>query len=93
VPPGSVIFNSMDRVRHAVRELRELPLPLRLAAFGGAVFGVLGGIVGLVLGLRTYVPTAWAAVPEVGIPAAMVGAALGLVVGSFLRIRPHSRHH
>jgi uncharacterized membrane protein SpoIIM required for sporulation len=41
-----------------------------------------GGLVGLIVGLRTYAPTAWAATFEVAVPAALVGALLGLVVGS-----------
>jgi len=35
----------------------------------------------LVIGIRTYVATAWAAVFEVALPATLLGAVLGLVVG------------
>ena len=73
----------MEQVRRA---LRELPVPLRHAVIGAVVLGVPGGIVGLAIGLRTYVPTAWAAVLEVGVPAALLGAALGLVVGSLVHV-------
>jgi hypothetical protein len=48
---------------------------------GAAVAGILGGLVGLVLGLRGYPATAWFAVLEVGVPAAMAGAILGAVAG------------
>ena len=58
------------------------PLPLRLAAVGGAVLGVFGCAVGLVVGLHVYAPTAWAATFEVGIPSAVLGAVLGALVGS-----------
>jgi hypothetical protein len=77
----------MDRIRRALQELlRDLPAPLRHAAVGAAVLGILGGMVGLVLGLRTYVPTAWAAVLEVGVPAAFLGAVLGLATGSIVYV-------
>jgi len=57
---------------------------LRHAAVGAFALGVPGAIVGLIIGLQTYVPTAWAAIFEVGIPAALLGAVLGLVVGSLV---------
>lgn len=68
------------------RALRELPVPLRHAVLGAVVLGVPGGMVGLVIGLRAYVPTAWFAILEVGLPAALVGAVLGLVVGSLVYV-------
>ncbi|HEY0166251.1 MAG TPA: hypothetical protein VGB75_04335 [Jatrophihabitans sp.] len=44
--------------------------------------GVIGLVAGLVWGLRVYVPTAWAAALEVGVPAAAVGGVIGLgIVG------------
>jgi len=55
---------------------------VRHGAVGALVLGALGAVVGLVLGLRAYVPTAWAAVLEVGVPAAYLGAVLGLLTGS-----------
>ena len=76
----------MEQLRLA---FRELPAPLRHAAIGAVVLGVCGGIVGLITGLRTYVPTAWFAVLEVGVPAAVLGAVLGLVVGSLLYVYQH----
>ena len=62
-----------------------MPSDLRYALVGAAVLGVAGGLLGLVIGLRAYPPTAWAAVFEVGAPAAFVGAALGLGVGALAR--------
>ena len=68
------------------RALRELPVPLRHAVIGAVILGVPGGIVGFVTGLRTYVPTAWFAILEVGVAAALSGAVLGLVVGSLVYV-------
>lgn len=73
----------MERLRRAVR---ELPVPLRHAVIGAVVLGASGGLVGLAIGLRTYVPTAWFAILEVGVPAAFLGAVLGLVVGSLVYV-------
>jgi hypothetical protein len=44
------------------------------------ICGVLGLAAGFARGLVVYAPTAWAAAFEVGIPAAAVGALLGLTV-------------
>jgi hypothetical protein len=44
------------------------------------VCGVLGLLAGFVRGLFVYAPTAWAAAFEVGLPAAAVGALLGLAI-------------
>jgi len=60
----------------------ELPLPLRFAVLGGLGLGALGALIGLVVGWAVYAPTAWAAAVEVGVPSALVGAVLGLAVGS-----------
>lgn len=79
----------MSRTRD---ELRELPAPLRHAVVVGSVFAVLGALVGLVLGVRTHVPTAWAAVLEVGVPAALLGAVLGLASGSIAWSWHRTRH-
>jgi hypothetical protein len=64
------------------------------AAAGACVAGGLGVLVGLVLGLVYYPPTAWAAAIEIGIPAAMLGSVVGLVIGAILDAarrpcRPH----
>ena len=61
--------------------LRSVPRPVAGAILGAGVFAVGGGIVGLVLGLNAYPPTAWFAVLEVGIPSAIIGGMLGLVAG------------
>jgi uncharacterized membrane protein YedE/YeeE len=54
----------------------------RWAAVGSVAAFIAGAIVGLIVGLDAYPPTAWFAVFEVGIPAAVVGGLLGLVGGA-----------
>ena len=62
-------------------QLETMPLVPRFVVAGAVVAGVLGGLLGLVLGLSGYPPTAWFAVLEVGVPAAIVGGVLGAVAG------------
>jgi hypothetical protein len=62
--------------------LHGLPLLLRYAVTGAVALGLLGAAVGLVLGLRAYAPTAWAAVFQVGLPATVLGAVGGAAVAS-----------
>jgi hypothetical protein len=64
------------------QQLSEVALPLRFALLGGAAAGALGGVVGLAIGLHVYAPTAWFAILEIGVPAAVLGFVLGLVAGS-----------
>jgi ABC-type uncharacterized transport system permease subunit len=73
--------------------LAALPPVQRLAVTGAAVAALLGGLVGLVLGLYAYPATAWFAVLEVGVPAAIVGAALGAVVGVLRLLARRLREH
>ena len=61
--------------------LRGLPLRVQWAITGAASAGVIGAIAGLVIGLNVYAPTAAFAVVELGLPAAIVGAFLGLAAG------------
>ena len=73
----------------------ELPLLLRFAVVGGLALGALGCVIGLVVGVNVYPPTAWAATLEVGIPSTLLGAVLGLVAGSVRLLvlrRPRSGH-
>ncbi len=64
------------------KDLATFPPPLRGAVAGALGLGSLGAIVGLVVGLLANPPTAWFAVFEVGVPAAFVGAWIGLMVGA-----------
>lgn len=62
--------------------LKPLPLPMLYGLIGALCLGVVGTLAGLAIGLNVYVPTAWAAMIEVGIPASLVGLVLGLLVGA-----------
>ncbi len=64
--------------RLPVEPLGDVPLPVRWTVFGAASLGVIGAIVGLIVGLLAYPPTAWFAVLELGVPAATAGAVAGL---------------
>ena len=63
------------------RGIAELPLVLRWSVRSGLVFGMVGAVVGLLLGLAAYPATAWFAVLEVGIPGFVVGMLLGAAAG------------
>lgn len=58
---------------------------------GAAISALLGAAVGLVLGLIANPPTAWFAVLEIGLPAAVAGAGIGLVFGLIVTIRRRVR--
>lgn len=60
----------------------NLPKPLAYALLGAMWCGLLGGVVGLLVGLSVYPPTAWFAVLEIGIPAALLGFVAGMLVGA-----------
>jgi hypothetical protein len=46
------------------------------------VAGLIGAVVGLIVGLRVHPATAWFAVFELGIPAAIVGVVVGGAAGA-----------
>jgi hypothetical protein len=58
-----------------------MKLPARWAVFGFVFLGVTGAVAGLIVGLLAYPPTAWFAVIEAGLPAAVVGGTLGVLAG------------
>ncbi|GAA3771433.1 hypothetical protein GCM10022240_24460 [Microbacterium kribbense] len=64
------------------RGVQTMPLVARFVVGGIIVFGVAGAILGLILGLIAYPPTAWAAVVELAVPGVLVGALLGLIGGA-----------
>jgi len=68
------------------RVIHDLPLVARHAVVGALALGATGAVVGLVLGLRVNPATAWAAVVEVGLPAAVVGAVLGALVATVVHL-------
>lgn len=69
------------------RLVGELPGPVRHAALGGLMSGVSGCIAGLILGLIAYPPTALFATFELGVPAALAGWIIGLLVGLLVSAR------
>jgi hypothetical protein len=74
--------------------MRGMPMLARWVTVAALFAGVAGGIVGLVVGLFAYAPTAPFAAVELGFPATFVGGVVGLVVGMImttaLRIRRHA---
>ena len=77
--------------------MRSMPMLVRWGVLGVICAGVAGGIVGLIIGLFTYAPTAPFAVVELGLPAAMTGGIVGLVAGLITitarRIRWYGARH
>lgn len=67
------------------------PGPVRYAVVGALMAGIPGGVIGLIVGLDTYPPTAWFAIVELGLPAALAGMLVGLLV--WLGVATHRRIH
>ena len=65
----------------------------RWVILGALIAGVTGGIAGLVVGLFAYAPTAPFAVVELGFPAALAGALVGLVAGMITATASRIRRH
>jgi ABC-type uncharacterized transport system permease subunit len=65
--------------------LGRTALPARWAIAGATSAGVIGGIVGLFVGLSVQAATAWFAVFELGVPAALAGGVVGLVAALIVR--------
>ena len=57
------------------------PLPGLFAVVGAAAAGGIGIVVGAIVGLFVYAPTAAFAAVELGIPSAALGATIGAAVG------------
>jgi hypothetical protein len=73
--------------------LRGLPMLGRWVILGALIAGVTGGVVGLVVGLFAYPPTAPVAVVELGYPAALAGALVGLVAAMTAATASRIRRH
>lgn len=73
-----------NRLVRTPRALAALPLLPRAVVIGATSVGVVGGTIGLIVGLRTYAPTAPFAVVELGLPATIAGAVAGLAIGSMI---------
>ena len=59
-------------------------MPVRFAMVGGSLAGAIGAIVGIVIGLNAYAPTAPFAAVELGIPASVAGGIVGLIAGAIM---------
>jgi hypothetical protein len=73
--------------------LATLPLVTRFAVVGATACAILGGLMGLILGLRAYPATAWFAVFEGAVPAGIAGAVVGAAVGLLARTAHRTNHH
>jgi hypothetical protein len=73
-------------IRMRMLPLEGSPMIMRSAVLGAAVAGLVGSVVGLVIGLFAYPPTAWFAVIELGLPAALLGGLCGLAIGAIASI-------
>ena len=80
----------------AAGSLRSLPAPAGFACAGASSAGAIGAIAGLVVGLDAYAPTAWFAVLELGVPAAITGGVFGFIAGlvtsTARRVKRHHAH-
>lgn len=84
IHPNALVYRApsdcADWAMNAIAvELRGMPLIARWVTVGAASASVIGGLVGLVVGLFAYAPTAWFAVFELGVPAGVVGGVVGLI--------------
>jgi hypothetical protein len=60
--------------------------PEQGVGIGTICLGSLGAIAGLIQGLRVHPATAWFAVFELGLPAALAGAVIGAIIGLAARM-------
>ncbi len=67
------------------RFLDRPDLVARLGVIGAGLGAGAGGAVGLIVGLLVYAPTAWFAVFELGVPAAVVCGIGGMVTGVVIK--------
>ena len=65
----------------AFAEVVRLPLVPRCAVSGSLIGAFAGGLVGLILGIRSNLATAWFAVFELGLPGGVCGGLIGAVTG------------
>jgi hypothetical protein len=74
------------------RWITQMPGGVREGVVGAILLGAAGCVVGLVIGLGVYPPTAWAAAFEIGLPSAVAGFASGAATGgiTYLIRRPPS---
>ena len=71
------------RSRLLLDDITEGAPPPVAGSFRGAIAsGALGGVVGLIVGLFANPGTAWFAVFELGVPAAILGGVVGFLAGA-----------
>jgi len=75
------LVDNHGRMKDFISQIRADPSCGNCAIVGMLLAGAAGAIVGLLVGLLVYAATAWAAMFELGLPAAVVGAAAGFLVG------------
>jgi hypothetical protein len=89
-----VAYATLRCVKTFAASIRGMPMLARWVTLGALFAGVAGGLVGLVVGLFAYPPTAPFAIVELGFPAALAGGLVGLVAGmttaTAFRIRRHA---
>lgn len=89
----SVAYAILRRVNEFTAWMRSMPMLVRWVVIGAISAGVTGGLVGLVVGLFVYAPTAPFGAVELGFPATLTGGIGGLVAGLIMitirRIRSH----
>jgi hypothetical protein len=73
--------------------MRGMPILARWGCTGAMSAGVTGLIVGLVVGLFVYAPTAPFAAVELGIPAALMGGVVGVAAGIVVKMGRSIRRH
>jgi hypothetical protein len=84
----------MQGFRRCLRALRPAGATAASCARAGAILaGGLGAISGLIIGLHVYAPTAWFAVLELGVPAAIAGGLVGFLSGAAAAAMRRWRHH
>ena len=83
----------MRGVKAVADWMRGMPMLARWVSIAAFSAGVTGGIVGLVVGLFVYAPTAPFAAFELGFPAMLAGGVVGLVAGMItITVRRICRH-
>lgn len=89
---SSVPYATVSGVNAFIAWLRDMPMLGRWVSIGAISAGVTGGIVGLVIGLFAYAPTAPAAAFELGFPATLTGGTVGFVAGVIVMTAGRIRH-
>jgi len=86
-------MTARSRLADTRSQVTAMPIVPRFAVVGATAAFLLGALIGLVIGLIAYPPTAWFALLEMGMPAgilgAVAGALIGLVASTMNRIRTH----